>query len=64
MIYGPRLAAIGVYLLHGKFLSVGRTADALHDLFGASVAPATVACARVAGTGLPIRVARETRVEV
>ena len=30
--YGPRLAAIGVYLLHGQFLSVGRTADALHDL--------------------------------
>jgi transposase len=42
--YGPRIAAIGVYLLHGQFLSVGRTADALRDLFGASVAPATVAC--------------------
>jgi transposase len=42
--YGPRIAAIGVYLLHGQFLSVGRTADALRDLFGVSVAPATVAC--------------------
>jgi hypothetical protein len=42
--YGPRLAAIGVYLLHGQFLSVGRTADALQDLFGAPVAAATVAC--------------------
>jgi transposase len=42
--YGPRIAGIGVYLLHGQFLSVGRTADALRDLFGASVAPATVAC--------------------
>jgi transposase len=42
--YGPRLAAIGVYLLHGQFLSVGRTAQALGDLFGAPVAPATVAC--------------------
>jgi transposase len=42
--YGPRLAAIGVYLLHGQFLSVGRTADALRDLFGAPVAAATVAC--------------------
>ena len=42
--YGPRIAAIGVYLLHGQFLSVGRTADALRELFGASVAPATVAC--------------------
>jgi transposase len=42
--YGPRLAAIGVYLRHGQFLSAGRTADALRDLFGAPVAPATVAC--------------------
>jgi transposase len=44
VIYGPRVAAIGVYLLHGQFLSIGRTAEALHDLFGARVAPATVAC--------------------
>src|SRR4051812_24664661 len=29
--YGPRIAAIGVYLLHGQFLSVGRTAHALRD---------------------------------
>jgi hypothetical protein len=42
--YGPRIAAVGVYLLHGQFLSVGRTADALRDLFGGPVAPATVAC--------------------
>ena len=42
--YGPRIAGIGVYLLHGQFLSVGRTADALRDLFGAPVAAATVAC--------------------
>jgi transposase len=42
--YGPRLAGIGVYLLHGQFLSVGRTADALRDLFGLPVAAATVAC--------------------
>jgi transposase len=42
--YGPRIAAIGVYLLHGQFLSVGRTADALRDLFGIPVAPGTVAC--------------------
>nr|MDT0661639.1 DUF6444 domain-containing protein [Micromonospora sp. DSM 115978] len=32
--YGPRLAGIGVYLLHGQFLSVSRTAAALKDLFG------------------------------
>ncbi|WP_225854607.1 IS66 family transposase [Micromonospora sp. ALFpr18c] len=42
--YGPRLAAIGVYLLHGQFLSVSRTAEALSDLFGVPVAATTVAC--------------------
>jgi len=41
-VYGPRIAAIGVYLLHGQFLSIGRTADTLRDLFGLPVAPATV----------------------
>lgn len=43
-VYGPRLAGIGVYLLHGQFLSVSRTARALRDLFGAPVAAGTVAC--------------------
>lgn len=41
--YGPRLAAAGVYLMHGQFLSKDRTATALGELFGAPVAPATVA---------------------
>jgi transposase len=41
--YGPRLAGSGVYLFHGQFLSKGRTAAALGDLFGAHVAPATIA---------------------
>lgn len=41
--YGPRVAATGVYLFHGQFLSRGRTAAALGDLFGARVAAATVA---------------------
>ena len=41
--YGPRLAGIGVYLLHGQFLSVSRTAAALKDLFGVPVAAGTVA---------------------
>jgi hypothetical protein len=41
--YGPRLAGIGVYLLHGQFLSVSRTAAALKDLFGAPVTAGTVA---------------------
>lgn len=43
-VYGPRLAGIGVYLLHGQFLSLSRTADALRDLFGVPVAVGTVAC--------------------
>jgi transposase len=41
--YGPRLAGIGVYLLHGQFLSVSRTAAAIKDLFGVPVAVGTVA---------------------
>jgi transposase len=41
--YGPRIAGAGVYLFHGQFLSKGRTAAALGDLFGADVAPGTVA---------------------
>lgn len=41
--YGPRIAATGVYLFHGQFLSQGRTAAALGDLFGTRVAAATVA---------------------
>jgi transposase len=41
--YGPRLAGVGIYLFHGQFLSKGRTAAALSDLFGADVAPGTVA---------------------
>ncbi|MBA3489616.1 MAG: IS66 family transposase [Longispora sp.] len=41
--YGPRIAGIGVYLLHGQFLSKTRTAQALDVLFGVPVAPQTVA---------------------
>jgi hypothetical protein len=41
--YGPRLAGIGVYLLHRQFLSVSRTAAAIKDLFGVPVAAGTVA---------------------
>jgi transposase len=43
VVYGPRLAGIGVYLLHGQFLSVSRTAAAVKDLFGVPVAVGTVA---------------------
>src|SRR5664280_2270920 len=41
--YGSRIAGAGVYLFHGQFLSKGRTAAALGDLFDAPVAPGTVA---------------------
>jgi transposase len=41
--YGPRIAGVGVYLFHGQFLSKGRTANALGDLFNAPVAAGTVA---------------------
>jgi transposase len=41
--YGPRLAAAGVYLMHGQFLSQDRTATTLADLFDAPVAVGTVA---------------------
>jgi transposase len=41
--YGSRIAGVGVYLFHGQFLSKGRTAAALGDLFDAPVAPGTVA---------------------
>jgi transposase len=40
--YGPRLAGMGVYLLHGQFLSTSRTVQALADLFGVVVAAGTV----------------------
>jgi transposase len=40
--YGPRLAGMGVYLLHGQFLSTARTVAALADLFGVVVAAGTV----------------------
>ncbi len=41
--YGPRIAAAGVYLMHGQFLSKARTATALAELFGAPVAAGTIA---------------------
>lgn len=43
--YGPRIAAIIVYLYVGQFLSKQRTADALGELFGVPVSSGTVAAA-------------------
>jgi len=49
--YGPRIAAIIVYLYAGQFLSKQRTAQALADLFGTPPSSGTVAAltARAAG---------------
>jgi transposase len=49
--YGPRIAAVIVYLYIGQFLSKKRTAQALAELFGVPLSPGTVAAltARVAG---------------
>jgi transposase len=49
--YGPRIAAVIVYLYIGQFLSKKRTAQALAELFGVPLSPGTVAAltARAAG---------------
>ncbi len=49
--YGPRIAAIMVYLYVGQFLSKARTAAALAELFGTPVSAGTVAAmtSRAAG---------------
>jgi transposase len=49
--YGPRIAAVIVYLYAGQFLSKNRTAQALADLFGIPLSSGTVAAltARAAG---------------
>jgi len=49
--YGPRIAAIIVYLYTGQFLPKGRTAQALAELFGIPLSAGTVAgiTARAAG---------------
>ena len=49
--YGPRIAAIIVYLYMGQFLSKERTAQALAELFGVPLSSGTVAglTARAAG---------------
>jgi transposase len=41
--YGPRVAAIVVYLLHAQFLPEDRLAEAMADLFGVSLVAATIA---------------------
>ena len=63
--YGPRIAAVIIYLYIGQFLSRKRTAQALAELFGVPLSPGTVAgiTARAAGKldGFLERVRREHR---
>jgi transposase len=49
--YGPRIAAVIIYLYAGQFLSKQRTGQALAELFGIPLSPGTVAAitARAAG---------------
>jgi hypothetical protein len=49
--YGPRIAAVIVYLYIGQFLSKKRTAQAMAELFGVPLSSGTVAAltARAAG---------------
>ena len=41
--YGPRAAALGVYLWHGQFLSRDRACAAMADMFGCTPSPGTLA---------------------
>jgi transposase len=41
--YGPRFAAMGVYLWHGQFLSRDRACRAMADLFGCAPSPGALA---------------------
>jgi transposase len=45
--YGPRVAAIVLYLHSGQFLSKGRAAQAVSELFGIALSPGTVSAITV-----------------
>jgi len=49
--YGPRIAAVIVYLYVGQFLSKKRTAQALAELFGVPLSPGTVAALTTRAAG-------------
>jgi transposase len=53
--YGPRFAAMGVYLWHGQFLSRDRACRAMADLFGCAPSPGALAsmAKRTAGVIAP-----------
>ena len=53
--YGPRMAALGVYLWHGQFLSRDRAGAALGEMFGCAPSPGALAAmtAKIAGIIAP-----------
>ncbi len=53
MQYGPRIAAVIVYLYAGQFLSRQRTAQALAELFGVPLSSGTVAALTARAAGRP-----------
>jgi transposase len=67
--YGPRFAAMGVYLWHGQFLSRDRACRALADLFGCAPSPGALAsmagkAARLTAPALKAIVGALVRAEV
>jgi len=50
--YGPRAAALGVYLWHGQFLSRDRACQAMADMFGCAPSPGALAAMSRKITGL------------
>ena len=53
--YGPRAAALGVYLWHGQFLSRDRARAAMADMFGCAPSPGALAAMtrKIAGADRP-----------
>jgi len=67
--YGPRFAAMGVYLWHGQFLSRDRACRALADLFGCAPSPGALAsmaakAARLVAPALKAMISALARAEI
>jgi transposase len=62
--YGPRIAAVIVYLYAGQFLSKDRTAQALAELFGIPLSSGTVAALTARAAGRLDEFARHVREQI
>lgn len=51
VVYGPRIAAVAVGLWHGQFLAKARVAEIMGTVFGAPMAPGTVAAMTTRAAG-------------